>query len=477
MIIPERTFREHQEEWMAWYSGDPTRILNYYNTLAFGHTNAGRFWGNMDAEEYKNVVHMPLAQDICRTSSDLLFSEAPIMKADQNNDRLQAFIEDTLFEAKLLEASDMAAGLGGVYLKIDTDPAMYDYPFVTIRSPLSAKPRFKSGRLQSVTFYRVVHEEKEKKRYLLEHREKTNGGVSITFEFKEYHKGKWKDMRLEDAKEEHEINVQSHTLSGVSGIGVVYIPNLLPNRLFPSSNQGVADYQGSVGLLDSLDEVWTSWMRDIELGMSRILIDRDMLKDSEKEGSTRFDPHQRAFLQMDMDSWRIEGTNVKPVDNIQFDIRVDEHSRSAKELTMEIVSRCGYSPQSFGMNIEGRAESGTALKIRERKSLVTRQKKARYWQHALARLLKEVQEFDSAALLTSRYIAEDVSVILSDSIQEDRKETSETIRNLDQAKAVSTKIKVAMAHPDWNEDQIDEEVQAILNEQSTEIPDPFSVGA
>src|SRR5690625_7222410 len=83
---------------------------------------------------------------------------------------------------------------------------------------------------------------------------------------------------IDEYRAEYELFVEDQALPGVDGLGAVYIPNLLPNRLFPESSEGVSDYQGSVQLLDALDEVWTSWIRDIELGMARLLIDEDMLK-------------------------------------------------------------------------------------------------------------------------------------------------------------------------------------------------------
>ena len=65
-------------------------------------------------------------------------------------------------------------------------------------------------------------------------------------------------------------------------------------------------------------------------------------------------------------------------------------------LIRNIISMCGYSPQSFGLDIEGQAASGTALLIREKKSFSTRSRKLNYWSMPLERFLTSVLQLDSA---------------------------------------------------------------------------------
>src|SRR5690625_5354742 len=123
---------------------------------------------------------MPLAQDSCSTSAGLLFSETPRIETD--SERVNEFIDDSLFESRLIEAADMAAALGGVYIKIDTDPDVAHHPLITIRSPLVSKPIFKGGKLHSVSFCRLIKDGQDSQLFLVEHRENHNGVLYITFE-------------------------------------------------------------------------------------------------------------------------------------------------------------------------------------------------------------------------------------------------------------------------------------------------------
>ncbi len=50
---------------------------------------------------------------------------------------------------------------------------------------------------------------------------------------------------------------------------------------------------------------------------------------------------------------------------------------------------------------------------------------------------------------------------------------SSAIMNADRANAMSTEQKVKLLHPEWTEEKIEEEVQAINAEQGASIPDPF----
>jgi len=103
--------------------------------------------------------------------------------------------------------------------------------------------------------------------------------------------------------------------------------------------------------------------------------------------------------------------------------------------------------------------------MRERKSQLTREKKSRYWKPVIVNLLDQVQKLDQSANLQQSYqVDENITVEIEDSIVVDSMETSEVIRNLEQARAISTLMKVKMLHPDWPEDDVLKEVSQINKE-------------
>lgn len=109
------------------------------------------------------------------------------------------------------------------------------------------------------------------------------------------------------------------------------------------------------------------------------------------------------------------------------------------------------------------------MRIRERKSLLTREKKGRYWTPALWEMFWQMQQLDRVAF-NQNYSPQEVHVILQDSIIVDPRELSETIRNLDQAKAISAYMKVKAQHPDWDDEAVDNEVKRIQGENTISLP-------
>lgn len=471
------------KEWATWYSGDPQALLNLYSSQQFFPDNDwGRFWARIEAEERANAVHLPVAGDIASTSANLLFSEAPIINYDPKaagGDRIEMFIKENGLLNILLEAAETAAAMSGVFLKLDVDPELVKIPLLSIISPLQAIPYFWRGRLWEVLFFRTVKETDSGAVWrLFELRKRENGKLVI--EYKLYkgtddRVGREVDMRSID--ETADLGLEPVTYA-IDGLACVYIPNMRPNRLMPGSPLGINDYSGAISLMDSLDFAWSSWMRDIEMGMAQVLVDEEILEKpqggfvNQDTNKARFNKFQRAFIKLNMSPWRMGGENVKPIEQVQFDIRVDEHMKTCESLFFQIVSLCGYSPQTFGLVEYGRqTDSGTALRIRERKSLLTREKKSRYWQAALWDLFWQMQQLDIASGLAS-YEVQEVDVELQDSVINDEREQSETLRNLDQAKAISTYQKVKMLHPDWGDEDIETEVKRILDDQGTG-PMPF----
>lgn len=456
-------------EYQLWYGGDQDLMASYYSRK-YPATSAGKFWAMIEREERRTMLHTPLAGDIASTNAALLFGEPPGLEYEPESAaglRVEEFIRENGFYAKLAEAADMSSPLSGVFLKLDIDPAQVGVPILTVRTPLQSLPEFNRDRLVAVTFHRIVKENDSGKVWrLFEDRRVINGQLHIQhrlYEGRDDKVGRVVDMSAID--ETATLGLMDVAYP-IDQLGVVYIPNMRPNRLAPGSPLGQSDYTGGlIGMMDALDEAWSSWMRDIRLGASRILVDESFLDDTGK-----FPVFQELFVKLNMEAARLGQAAYEPMKDVQFAIRVDEHMKTTEALAIEIITRAGYSPQSFGFRLEGRAESGTALRTRERKSLMTRNKKGTYWAPALRSLLQQMQQLDIASGLQSGYQPEEVTVVLEDSVVPDPIEVSETVRNFDQAKAVSREIKVRMIHPDWSDEDVQAEVKRLADEGTISTP-------
>jgi hypothetical protein len=482
-------YYDKMEEWATWYSGEADYLVKYYTTKAYSEFENNVFWARMQYEERITAIHNPLAGSIAEMGAKLLFSESPRIqfnKTSLSGKRFDECLKGINLNSLLLESAELAGAMSGIFLKIDIDTNLSNQPLLSSVCPQQAFPIFYRGELyQLLTFRECLRIEKNGMTTvyrLFEHRKIVNKNCVIEYKLM---KGKpdnvGKEVENSEIEETAEMDLSPITITNLQGLGAVYIPNLKPNKLLPGSDIGINDFNSSIPLLDSYDEAWSSWIRDIELGMGKIFVDEELLNKSKdsytgesKSYLEKFNNFSSCFIKLNMDSYKFDGgSSANPINPVQFAMRTDEHSKNCNSLSSEIIQRCGYSPQTFGLDNEGRAESGTALRIRERASFLTREAKSRYWITGLNKLFKQYQIIDKSIFNKTSDI-ENISIELEDSIISDAKEISEILQNLNNATAISTYLKVKMQHPDWEEKEILNEVDNINKDNGIITEDIFN---
>lgn len=484
----QETYRLY-DEWAAWYSGDPMRLADVHGGAVFTPTPKGRFWAKLQSGERKVMLHVPIAGDIATASADLLFSEAPriaIPEAQEENngaaqatqDRLEEIIEEGGLHNRLLEAAETAAALGGVFVKPNWDDSLANFPLLSVVQADSALPEFQWGILRAVTLWREIEREQRDEtltiwRHVERHEVGPDGRGRIRhglYRGSETDIGTRFDLRSKPQTE----NLDEEVVLPFQGLGIRYVPNMRPNRRMRGSALGHSDYSGTEGLMDALDEVYTSWQRDIRLGKARVVVNEEwlQLEDTSEGNYLAFDDERELFTKLRMDPQA-----DKHMESYQFAIRMQEHEQTAMNYIERIITSAGYSPQTFGIRIEGRAESGTALRLRERKSFITLAKKQRYWRSPIEDVLWMMLAIDRE-IFENRQVSTEFRprVEFADSVQPDPKELAETVRALEQAKSASVRRRVELLNPDWSDAQVEEEVERIRSEEGMAVDDPFQVG-
>ncbi|WP_410652107.1 hypothetical protein [Amycolatopsis sp. cmx-4-54] len=479
--------RARWESWSAWWSGD----LHKLRSTAAG-TAPGGYWARHAEKQGKGTprqLHMPLAADIARTSAELIFGDSPRLdwgkSATTVTSAWETLTDELGWTNALLEGAETAAALGGVYLRPMWDRNLADRPLATMVRPDDALPLFRFGQLAAVTFVTVLNEDPALTLRWLEHHEPgqirhelwlgSSGNVGRAVPLNEH------PVTAGLA----ETSVIDTTPIRPDGILCEYVPNDLPQPLVHLPH-GRADVQGNETLLDALDEVWDSWIRDIRIGKGRILVSSELLDPvavtsggpSSWFGRFRRGGDERAF---DLDAEAFsplpgmpadEAGKLSPITVAQFALRVQEHADTAYALVDEIVSRAGYAPQTFGRHVEGQL-SGTAMARRERRSTSTQGRKRQHWKPRTSRFAETLMLINAAVFNGPRPDARPALEWPTD--QADPKENAETINLLSQAEAISTEIKVKMAHPEWEQKDVDDEVKRIKAENPP-APDPLDGG-
>lgn len=462
---------EYYDEMNAMYSGD-VRLLK--------STDAPKgFWSRGGT----NKIHIPIAADIATTSANLLFSQEPKftlihegteMNEEPQQKRMESIFQKNLFYAMLNEAAETASAFGDVYFKIRWNMET-DHPIVDMVQPDSAWPEYLMGELQCVHFFTVLRENAENSKVWRMYERYAKGEILMAI-----FEGDYTQLgnKLDDS-ELVKLGYEAVIKTPIDDLLAVHVANIKPNRRYRGSMLGRSDCDGLRNMCDALDETYSSWIRDVRLAKARLIVPVEFLKrkpsemlDSvEKTGSWEFDQDVESYTAMDIDTDKVSN----PITSSQFSIRSNEHSMTCINLINNIVTLAGYSPQSFGIDINGNAQSGTALSIRERKTAATKNKKQTYWQSALETLIKRLLKLDAVLYPTAGSDGnDDVRMAFNDSMGADISTMSTAVEMLNRAQSVSLIVKVRMLHPDWSESQIAEEVDRIKSENSLENPlDPM----
>ena len=462
--------RLYFDQYLAAFSGEHRQLT----TTAI----PGSFW----RRKGKVKLHVPVAADIAATGANLMFGEEPRFQIydeskgdteEGSQARLDAILTGNQLNLKLHEAAENASAAGDVYLKCRYDKDNADMPVIDVVRAQFALPEYRLGQLMGIHFFTVLKKDRKTGKvwrvWELYQRGRIQTAVYL---------GDSSTLGTEDKAMMGEIGLEDETTVPVDMLLAVHVVNMRPSRVWDTWDKGRSDFEGLRDLMDSLDEIYTSWLRDIRLAKSRLIVPAEFLRrnpsDLFHEGSYTydFDEDVETLVALDIGG---DGVEMK-ITPSQFAIRSEEHAATYESTLRTIISMSGYSPQSFGLDIEGKAQSGTARRMMERKSLATNAKKQAYWKGPLEAFLTAVMHLDKALYGNEKLCEDDsVRVELRDPMTTDPAEVASAVNLLHSAQAASTETLIKMQHPDWTEKQVKEERAAIYTEQGIAAPDDIDL--
>lgn len=487
-------------EWSAWYSSDTDRLTDIYTGTTKTRPSQGGlvqrvvryFWARPDASEpTSRKLHVPMASDICGASADLLFSEPPAITLDEDHadlqDRLDLIAGPTGMKA-LADGAELIAALGGGFYRVSWDRTLEDHAFISRVDADAALPTFRHDRLVDVTFWQVLAAPDSGVWRLLElHETDTASGEGVVryglyrgaadnlgraVPFEDHPATKW--LAQPGVVEPDGVTVRT----GSPGLAVVYVPNVTPSRVWREDplgrSLGRSDLESVEPLLDALDEAYTSLMRDVRLGQTMIVVPKAFLEDRGAGQGATF--HNREVFQ---------GVNAAPssakdsslaIEQLQFTIRIAEHEQLVIMLVRQILRSSGYSSSTFGEAGEV-AATATEIQARERRSFMNRGRKMRSLIPELERLFAKALKVD--AFVFGGAVPDDVAVSVEfpDGVQTDLEALARSLSLLSTALTASIKTRVQMLHPEWDDEQIDDEVDRIREENNLgPVEDPEELG-
>lgn len=461
----------------TWYQGDTDRLSTLYAAQPDQAPKTrpsqrrggllGKisrfFWGQPVPDgQQRRRLHVPIASDIATMSSDLLFSEPPTITVE--NPDTQKAIDDMIpaLQATLLGASEIGSALGSYYLRAVWDNKIAPMPWLEKTDADAAVPEFRWGRLWAVTFWRCLEETGNGKQYL--HLERHEPGLILNGLYLGNPGTLGEPLDLGAHPET--AHLEPAIVTGLDRPTAVHIPNMRPNRDWRRNPLGEylgrSDFAGPVlGFFDALDETWTSWMRDVRLGKARLIVPSSYLQSQGPGQGATFDLDRELYEGVNMLGGDAERLDISAQ---QMAIRVSEHRDTCAEQLAVILRATGYSAQSFGLSGDV-AVTATEVAAKERRSLITRSRKALYATPELEDGIEMLLQLRAGPLFTSGITPERPQVVFGDSVSPDMQALATTAELMRRAEAASDETLVRMLHPDWGTPQIDEEVDRLAAER------------
>lgn len=369
----------------------------------------------------------------------------------------------------------MCAALGSVYLRAGWDRDIADRPLVSAVHADAAIPAWSWGRLAEVTFHRKVHEDGNAVWRHLEHHGVHNGAGYIEhalFEGTVDNLGERRPLteHPETAQlvQPDQATTEGVILTGLDRLDVVHWTNGVDRRFRSdpvAHHAGRPDLAGVEPLMDALDEVYTSWMRDVRLGKARLFVSAGYLESAGPGEGAIFDLDRELYVELN--ALAGQGMEITPS---QFAIRYAEHAATATALATEIVGKAGYSAQTFGLTGDV-AMTATESDARERKTGWTRKGKLRAARLALVELAEVLLMLDRTVFGRTTPVPRP-NIEFPPMVSASQQENAQTAQLLANAEAASTGTLVRMVHPDWDDDQVQAEVQAITKQRQESMPPP-----
>lgn len=498
--------RDHRL-WSAWFSGKPSELAWAYGNIGgnsqvarayfrnTGQRNANvnrpgsyrggqqgtidrTFWGTPPpAGEKRTKVHIPLAGDIASMSADLLFAKRVKFESDGSSVATAEWCDERFdddLHSTLLEGGELCSGLGGIYLRTAWDTALSDRSWIDLVHADAVVPTFRQGKLVSCIFWRVLIDDgDEVHRHLEEHNLVNNTIQHSVYLGDQLTIGMAVPVTEYPDLEPTYAALDNNNMITLPDIApdastVAYVPNMRPNRIWRhvrgAASIGRSDYSGIEGLMDSLDETYSAWMRDIRLAKSRLMVPPDYLHDLGPGKGAMADTDREVFVPLKMLTGNADGTAITAN---QFLIRWEEHSRTMDETIKACLRSAGYSQQDFG-DSPTVAVTATEVEDRKQRSLLTRQRKIQYWRVGLRDALYSLQWTDKT-IFRRNVTPQRPTIVWPEAVLPSLTETSQTVVAMANAQAASKQTMVQLLHPDWTDDQVMEEVQMIRDESALDV--------
>ena len=410
----------------------------------------------------------PIPRMISRASANLLVGEPPEVGYENERDqvRVDFIVDENDLPAELHRGAVIASSEGEAWGRVVVRPDVLDCPIVEFVSREQVIPHFSGRFVMGATFITEWQEGTNDFFRLFEHYERgavrselyrgTSNTLGVAYDLQAYPRTK---------------GIAEVVLTGIARPLVAFVPNSID----ADPSRGFSDYRGLEDRFMALNDATTIGQSNARLaGKKRALVDATYIG---RDG--RVPTGDDVFLKTSASATMGEGG--KPLEILEYDFDASAIVEWIDHLFDTSLLLAGVAPQTVGRSVDGGAVSGTALKLKAMHSLIESSGKGRFLTRGARQLISFAAQLDARPTTEGgfgrKWSSRDPglpSVELADALPRDDMEAAQRLVMLTNANAISTEEKVRAVHPEWKQDQIDEEVERIESGQPS-LEDPTQI--
>ena len=408
----------------------------------------------------------PLPERISGAFAGLLFGTEPQVKTADEGDqeRMDEILRENRWGSRLRAAEETCSSEGEVYWRVVADPARADVPMLTWHSRLDVVPHYVAQALRAVAFINRLDDP-----------DGDDGQV-------------WRHFEVHDDDSVHnvlylgtestvgdQVNLEQHPMVDDLAEEWVHEMGMMCGRIVnvegADPHLGKSDYDGIEDYFLELNECFATGRKNRGLtGLQRGYGPQSAVDET---GAL---PEGQNFMAVD-DTDLAPGM-TSPGEKfgvLKFEFDAQQLITWSRSIATTALSRRGITPQFTGdaTDAEGYAQSGTALRMRLIPSKIEGDRRASPWKDDVDTILLRVQQVDAKPKsedergfgTTWRAPDDAPAVTLSDPIPVDEVEDATRLSTLRAADLISIRQGVTERNPDWDDEQIDEEVARIREDR------------
>lgn len=430
-----------------------------------------------------------LPEKIATAYGDLLFGEDPDWTPAEESDAnaLDAMVES--WAGGLQSGEETCVSEGEIIWRLAVNTNASFHPILTFQSRADVVPLFFGGRMIAVAFVSVLSplsEQESRSKTVWRHLEIHGEGVvaNVLFEGRDNQLGESREL---DAHPE---------VAGIAPLwdhGLPMLAGRIINRAGRDPRVGKSIYEGVWTRFLELNEAATIGRENMRLtAKKRAVVPASALRaqipmtqavaDAQPDQAA---PRARAQFDASEDVLVHDPLDVEEGREGQGPFRVLEYSFDAEALIAHyqhvvetICQRCDIVPQFIGSGDFGAGNSGTALRVRLLPTTNAAEGRGRRWDDELPIITQRAQLLEALPVALGGFGRDAEwtnpgglpAVKRSSPLPVDESELAQRIATLRTADAMSIRQGVVEQHPDWTDELIDAEVDAIRADISASVP-------